>query len=237
VKLGPKATEQMTRLASTWKQGEHIVVSGATGSGKTALVRYLDEIRIQRNGHVVVFVGKVQEDDTIRNDYRGWTRWKKWKKNPSPHDKRILLWPDVRGKNPSEAKIIQAKVFSDALNEIFKSGRWTVHLDEGMYMTSPMFMNLAETVAIMHAMGRSSMNTLITLIQRPAHVPLIIYSSASHAFIGRTREGADLKRVAELGGRESSKELSDRIAAQGQHDFLWVPVAPDWPAETVNLRF
>jgi hypothetical protein len=76
---------------------------------------------------------------------------------------------------------------------------------------------------------------MVTLMQRPSNVPLIIYGSASHAFISRTRELADLKRLAEMGAKESSRELAQRIAANGRHDFTWVPIAPDWPAETVNL--
>ncbi len=238
--LGPVTREQMTRLASTWKQGEHVLISGGTGSGKTALARHIDQVRVDRGGHVVVFVCKLTPDETILDDYKGWTRWKRWRKNPGPNENKILLWPEVekiKGVNAGNRKMdLQRAVFQEAMDELIVQGKWTVHIDEGLYFVDPQFMNLGKDLARMHYMGRTSKLTCITLTQRPAHLPLVIYSSASHAFIGRNREQADLKRLSELGGRESAKGLSSRIDLQGRHDFLWVPVAPDWEPETVNIR-
>jgi len=239
-KLGPVTQTQLRRLASTWKQGEHVLISGGTGSGKTALARHIDQVRVDRGGHVMVFVCKLTPDETILQDYKGWTRWKRWKKNPGPSENRILLWPEIekiKGVNAGARKqALQRDVFQEAMDGLIVQGYWTVHVDEGLYMVDPQFMNLGKDLARMHYMGRSSKLTVVTLTQRPAHLPLVIYSSASHAFIGRNREQADLKRLSEFGGRESAKELSGRIDQQGRHDFLWVPVAPDWEPETVNIR-
>lgn len=235
---GPHTSAQLRKLARVWEQGQHILISGATGSGKTALARYIDEIRVQRGGHVVVFCMKPNEDDTITKEYldKGFKRWKRWRK-PSSRDKRIVLWPDTRKAkgDPEIIKAIQRKVFTKAWHDVNHNGHWTVHFDEGLYTVSPMFLNMASDLAMSHAIGRSNHLTLITLTQRPSHLPLIIYGSASHAFIGRTREAVDQKRLAELGAREGSKELGIRIAALTRHEFLWTPVAEDWPAEIVNL--
>lgn len=234
--LGPVARDQMRRLSGTWKQGEHVIVSGATGSGKTLVGRYISDIRLQRGGHVVVFVCKLKPDETITEEFKGWTRWTKWKKRPSPKDTRILLWPDTsKAKTLQEALQIQKDVFRDALDELGKEGKWTVVFDEGLYMCDPRFVNMAQELAMLHALGRSSKLTIVTMMQRPSHVPLIIYGSASHAFIGRTREAVDNKRLSELGGKTSAKDLSAIINSQGRHDFLWVPVAPDWDPEPFNL--
>lgn len=237
MKTGPVALEQLNRLARTWKQGEHVLVSGATGSGKTALGRYLDQIRINAGGHVVVFVCKPRTDPTIEQDYKSFKRWKTWKRSPSKHDNAVLLWPDTsKAKTLKEIREIQRDVFSDALDRLANIGLWTIDIDEGLYMTSPEFMGFSQEIAMLHAVGRSSKLTMITKMQRPSHVPLILYGSASHAFIGRTRERVDTKRLSEIAGRASASELGDRIASQGRHDFLWVPVAPDWEPETINLK-
>lgn len=236
MRMGPRTREQLERLSKTWKQGEHLLISGATGSGKTALARAVDQVRIDKGGHVVVMVCKLRPDQTILDDYKGWTRWKKWKKNPAPHENRVLLWPDLKGLPAREALPLQREIFQEALDELSKVGKWTVHVDEGLYVASPTFLNMSHDLAMLHALGRSSKLTMITLTQRPSHLPLIIYSSASHAMIGRAREQTDVKRLSELGGKQSAKELAARIDAQGRHDFLWVPVAPDWEPETVNLR-
>lgn len=237
---GPRTRSQLARLRSTWKQGEHVLISGSTGSGKTALARHVVEIRARNGGHVIVFCMKPKEDRTIVNDYEktGFERWRKWRKRPASWEKRVLLWPDVRKAkgNKDEILRIQGEVFQEAFDGINDSGRYTVQIDEGLYTVDPTFLNMKAELAMSHAIGRSADLTMVTLSQRPSHLPIILYGSASHAFVGRTREANDQKRLAELGAKEGSKELAQRIADQGRHDFLWIPVTPDWPAESVNLR-
>jgi hypothetical protein len=185
---------------------------------------------------VMVFVCKLSADQTILDSYKGFTRWEKWKKNPSRNDRKVLLWPNTdKVHDVNDKRQLQREVFRDAINAMANTGRWTMHVDEGLYMCDPKFLNLSGELAMLHALGRSSKLTIVTLTQRPSHLPLILYSSASHAFIGRTREQVDNKRLGELGGRNSARELSARINAQGRHDFLWVPVATDGEPETVNL--
>jgi hypothetical protein len=233
---GPHTRAQLAKLRRVWKQGQHVLISGPTGSGKTALARHIVELRALNGGHVVVFCMKPNEDKTIIEDYKEFTRWKRWRK-PSSWEKRILLWPDVskaKG-DPALIKAIQRNVFTEAFHSINRTGKWTVQFDEGLYTVSPTFLGMADNLAMSHAMGRSADLTLVTLTQRPSHLPLIIYGSASHAFVGRTREAVDQKRLAELGAKEGSREIARRIADLNLHEFLWVPVAEDWPAEVVDL--
>lgn len=233
---GPETIKQLNRLRGTWKQGEHVLISGSTGSGKTALARHVVQLRHDNGGHVIVFVAKPNEDKTIKDDFKDFTRWKSFKKRHPSYENRILLWPDLKGlKTMKEILAHQREVFSDAFDQISKQGKWTVQVDEGLYTVAPSFLNMADELGMAHAVGRSNGLTMVTLTQRPSHLPLILYGSAAHAMVGRTREQGDQKRLAELGARESSKELSARIATQGRHDFTWIPVAPDWPAETLNL--
>jgi len=237
VDIGPRTRMQLRRLGRVWEQGQHIFVSGSTGSGKTMLTRHIIQLRLNRGGHVVVFCAKPLEDETITKDYADFTRWKTWKRNPSSFDRKILLWPDVsRAKGERTAILdIQKQVFGDAFAGINGSGKYTVQIDEGLYTVHPQFLGMSGELSMSHAIGRSGELTMVTLAQRPSHLPLLLYGSASHAFVGRTREAADKRRLAELGSLEGSNDLSHRIANQGRHDFLWVPVAEGWPAEKVNL--
>jgi hypothetical protein len=203
------------------------------------LARHVTEIRAKRGGHVVTIITKPLDDDTILNSYmkNGYVRWKRWHKRPGPGETRILLWPDVRKANGNAAhiKAIQRSIIDPAFDAMMAEGKRTVQVDEGLYFTSPSFLGKADDLAMAHAIGRSGNLTLVTCAQRPSNLPLILYGSASHAFIGRTREATDTKRLSELGAKEGSKVLASRIADLDMHEFLWVPVAPGWDAEVVDL--
>lgn len=240
IEAGAKTRMQLLRFGKMWKQGEHVLVSGATGSGKTELAQKLLNERDRRGAHIIVFCLKIKDDATIESSYlqKGYARYKKWPKRGFPSwERKVVIWPDVTHHKGNVKGILaqQKDVFGEAFEKLLDSGHYTVLFDDGLYLVNPMFMGMGQEVAMAHAMGRSGHLTCLTNTQRPSHLPLIIYSSADHAFIGATREDSDKKRLAELQAEESSRVLADRVAAQGKHDFLWIPARMGGPSEPVNL--
>lgn len=234
--IGPVSREQLDRIARTWRQGQHVLVTGGTGSGKTVLARELDEIRLKSGGSVVVFVCKMGLDQTLAERYKGFTRWTTWHKYPSTVERRILFWPKVERKTPREAVALMKAEFTKALDEIGKVGLWTVHIDEGLFVSHPAYLGLSNTLGMMYALMRSSNGTMITLAQRPAHLPVTIYPNLSHAFVGRASELPDIRRLADMDGMTNSRQIRSRIQSLGEHDFLWIPVGHGQMPEVMNLR-
>lgn len=222
VPVGPQFRRAMRQLRGEWSQGQHVLITGATGTGKTTLASRIVQQRVDNGGCVVLFACKLKPDATIRDEYPGWVTWKKWRAR-RPGENRIILEADTRKHNLSTAPAVQKAVFLDALNKISREGNWTVVIDEGLYFSSPSFLGLQNELAMMHALGRSAGITVVTLAQRPSHIPLIIYSSASHMFIGMNNEPSDAKRLKEASGRWSGRVLGERIARLGGYEYLWVP--------------
>lgn len=240
MKPGPLTQNQLRRLDHEWVQGEHVLITASTKSGKTSLARHIVELRAQRGGFVIVFCMKPLPDPTIITDYlhTGFVRWEKWKKRFVRGENRILLWPDVSKAKGNRRAILdmQKDVFQTGIDQINAHGKVTLQVDEGLYMCDPQFLNMGPDLAMAHAIGRSGDLTCVTLAQRPANIPLIIYGSASHSFTGRTREQSDVKRLAEMGPKEGSRVLASRISGLDRHGYMWTPIAPDWDAEYVNLK-
>lgn len=226
---------QLVRMAMHWDQGQHVLVSGGTGSGKTRLARELIDIRVRHGGHVVVFFGKLRPDDTITNFYGDFKRWTEWHRRPHITENKILLYPKVEGLDLEDAVREMHRVFNDALRHIGKTGDWTVLIDDGLFVTSPHFLDLSHIVAMMHMLIRSSHGTLLSLIQRPSHFPVTVYPNISEAFVGRASERSDVQRLAELAGKENSFDLMQRIRQNGTHDFTWITVGRNYSPEQINL--
>lgn len=233
--IGRNARAQLARISQTWRQGEHVLITGGTGSGKTMLARMLIQMRLDRGGSVIVFIAKLQPDETLSKYYSDFTRWKTWKKRPNLTENKILFWPDVEGKSATEAKTILKREYAIALNEISRVGKWTVVIDEGLYTTSPNGLNFGALISDMAQLIRSAKGTMIILAQRPAHLPLAIYANLSQAFVGRASEVNDLKRLGDLDTQIPSRDMQRAIRANGRHDFIWIPIASQGLPERINL--
>lgn len=212
-----------------WKQGEHVLIAAPTGAGKSTLMQQI----IPKRRHVVVLVTKFH-DPLFEKEFKGWAICRDWKKLPRGEEK-VLLWPKKQ-KALRENIPHQREVFGDALDSIIDGQGWTVVVDELHYTTDPHFLNLGSEIALLHHQGRSAGNTVVNLTQRPAWVPKIVYSSVSHAWIARTRDTQDLRRLSDLGGIDPKVVAKEVAGLPSRHDYLYVNPHGDSPPRVVNIR-
>lgn len=214
-----------------WTQGDHILISAPTKAGKTTLMRSL----VEKRSHVVVFVSKMK-DPTFEAEFKGWTILREWPKGgPKPYETRILLWPKP-GKTLKETIMNQRVVFRNALDAISREGNRCVVIDESLMMNDPRLVGLGNEIGLLHYYGRSAGISMVDLTQRPSWIPKVIYSSVTHAYIARTRDAQDAKRLADMGGVDARELAANLLVLPNRHDYVYVNPQGDAPSTIINTR-
>lgn len=189
-------SEFMAKLR--WYQGEHVVLIGPNGSGKTVINKHLLRYRQTKRGYVCVFVTKPTDDELsslVKTDHYLRVRDNRdWTARSYP---RLLLWPTA-GNLVDHS--IQKRVFYHALEGMWKRGRWTAMLNELRYLTD--VLGLKKAVETLYLQARSAKFSLTAESQRPRHVPLEAFSQSTHDFFMACRDDDDLKRISGIGNAD-----------------------------------
>lgn len=178
----------------SWKQGEHVSLIGPTGGGKTTLALAILPMR----SYVVVFATKPTDDTMQTLVEMGWHKTETWPP-VDPSHRKIILWPPYK-KPKYEAG--QKPVFAKAFDDIYDVGKWCVYIDEAAYFVDDL--KLDRQMKRFWRQGRSEGISLVASTQRPAWVPLDIYSQATHLFFWRTTDERDVDRIAGVGAANSA---------------------------------
>lgn len=187
-------------FAGAWQQGEHVTLLGHTGSGKTTM-----SVEILARRSFVTALGVKPKDDTLQRLIREqkWPRVKEWSRRPAiqqhTRSQRLVLWPDYR--RPEDEQNLQWQL-DRALREMFADGGWTIFADELFIICKQL--RLGPLMEKFWTLGRSIDLTIVGGSQRPAFIPLLAYSQATHLFLWRDNDETNLKRLAGLGGVHSA---------------------------------
>lgn len=213
----PDFLTEMKAGRNSFRQGEHFSIVGPTGQGKTTLA--LEVIKLR--GHVLAVATKPRDvtlDKLIKaKGPAHFERIKLWPP-PSPPDlmPRVVLWPPYRS---SKDVAGQAHVIGHALDSAFSEGNWCIFVDELSYLVRQL--HLGTLMTLLWQQARSVGVSIVGLTQRPAWVPLEMYSQATHVAFFKHNDRRDLDRIGGLGDADPAK-LRQIIRGLRKYEFLYL---------------
>lgn len=231
----------------------HVLFSGPTQSGKTLLCRLVARFRPA----VVVFGTKPVDPSLDAYVNEGYVRIDHWPPTDADYRKgakiwapgtaRFILWPEI--KTLADLRRF-GYLYAKAMDEIFIEGKWCVVVDEGLWIAAPTGLGLGQQLGDMCYGTASNGVSMYVLVQRPANVPPVVWTSVSEAELFHMGRRDDVRDLASLGTVDPNaaadvvQRLGTRLPGDPPkpwvpHRFLSLPTrgGADWSVSEVDLAY
>lgn len=187
-------------LPFPWKQGEHLTLTGDTGSGKTTLANVL----LYARDYTLALRSKSDPAPLPGLKIRSARRF-----GSDADIDRYVLDPAY------ERQLVE---FWNALEIVWRQEGWAVYLDELFYLSrlKTGSYRLADRIDRLLTQGRSKRITVISGMQRPVQVSRFAMSQSTHLIAFRA-DGRDIKTLEDAGNRE----WADTVNELKRYEFAW----------------
>lgn len=205
--------------AIRWRQGQHFLTVGGTGSGKSTVMGEL----LPRRKLVVVCVSKGMDPIFEGPYFRDYETIGKW---PPPRSslERVLLRPP-NAKTITETAMHKSNIFRLMFDDVLlRRGHWCIAVDEEHYMCETL--KLAHEVTDILEQGRSAHISLWNNTQRPSGVPLATYVNSSHGAFFSSQEEVDVARLGRMRNKHTTPQEMARNVEEldsfQTHEFVYL---------------
>jgi hypothetical protein len=222
--------EEFIRERFDYGPGEHVSLIAPTQWGKTTLVKDLLDASASQELQAIILVVKPRDGVVKRwlqdDNYKRIQNWP-----PGPiikyisKPKAVVLWP----KHSYDPEIDNPRIkkeFRRAILDSYRRGNKIVFADEVWGLVEP-GINLTQELNTVWTRGASSEDEIMGCglwgaTQRPAWVPLAMYSQAEHLFLGNIPDAKDLRRVRDFGGEIPPAFIEENVMRLKKYEWLYI---------------
>jgi hypothetical protein len=215
-----------------WKPGEHIILIGPTGRGKSTLAGQVISMRRK----YCVALDLKGNDPTLMGWPGGWETTEVWpfaeenerlqgyiRERPDGTKVRVVppirlrLAPPVR----TDTDIADAAItFDECLQDVFHNGRWCVYVDELLIAIDKDLYDLGDRIHRLMVFSRTRLASVVTATQAPRWIPKAVYQQSTHQFHWPIRDEQEFLRQAEITGLGRTN-LRNVFRGMKKHEFLY----------------
>lgn len=204
-----------------FRQGDHVLLLGTTGTGKTHMALTLAEFR-----EYAIFLATKRRDPLVAElESKGWTIQRDLKLeyiDSKPRHGHIVYWPPLNEKLPlKEQNVKQAADLREAIQYVERHGKWALVVDEYVWVDGKL--KLRDEMETLLFRGRTAKTSVIACAQRPAWISRFVYSQSDHIFFWRTNDHEDLKRLGDISGIDRKLAMDEITSLDTEsHEALYV---------------
>lgn len=222
----------LRRFKRRVKAGEHGVLVGSTGSGKSVLAREVVHL-FGRN--VVVLDAKGGDDPSL--NFPGFERITKWPPRIEQDWRRSVF--DEARKEPIRVRLAprirkmsdlpgMRDTFAGALDDLFtrRGDRvFSIYIDELGVFADPRQMKLGPKVEVLLQQLRYRGGSVVTGMQFPTWLPKPAYRETSHRFFFRVKDRDSRLYLSSITGERD--EVEPAMRSLGRFEFLYQDIHAD----------